>query len=552
MWPGPSYLPRRDRTLVNQRLPRPGPGKLAAACIFAGTLVLGTLVCVAVGDESIHLLADEISKASDSSATGDMAATDSTDTAAADADATPAATPAATPMNDTGEDTLSTPDLNPPATESGSMSQLATPPNATPFQEPPLPEASPSPTPEEEQTTNETALAENRALQAQFSEWDLANVQSPTFLSSAINDFGERPLMLTGKWSVKPHLSIGTFYDGNIFLRNNQNGGAQSDFITRLSPGLTMRVGDDDSPFYMAADYTLGLDYYLQNPNQSTVDNDGRLQFQWSLPKTVIGFNVSVSQDTGQDVDVTDRVQREMYDAGLTASYTLSEKTSVDTGVDYTRSDFNGLISSSQWQGDVFFNYQYSPKTQVGVGATAGIMEVPGASNQDFQEINLRTTYRATGKITLIAEAGAQLRELGGGEGDSLTPVFSLNGAWDARPGTQLSLTATRSIYASAILNDQNYTATAFDFTIRQRITDYVDVSLGAGYVNTSYSATAAGVDATREDNYFYVRPAVEWKALSWLGVGIFYEYSQDVSQGAGGDSNFTRDRGGVDITILF
>jgi outer membrane protein assembly factor BamA len=146
---------------------------------------------------------------------------------------------------------------------------------------------------------------------------------------------------------------------------------------------------------------------------------------------------------------------------------------------------------------------------------------------------------------------GMELRELQGGVGDALTPVFIIQAAWDARPGTQLSLSTQRSIYASAILDDQNYTATSLDFTVRQRITDYVDVSLATGYVNTDYSATVTGVDAVREDNYYYIRPAVEWKALSWMSIGIYYEFSRDTSSG-GVANGFSRDRGGVEIAILF
>jgi hypothetical protein len=236
---------------------------------------------------------------------------------------------------------------------------------------------------------------------------------------------------------------------------------------------------------------------------------------------------------------------------GLTAHYNFGEKTSWDVSGDYSRSDFAGLISSSQFEGNVYFDYQYSPKTQVGIGGGAGYMIVPGAPGQLSEQGNLRATYQATGKLTLISQAGLELQELGGGGGDVITPVFILEAAWDPRAGTNVSLTARRSIYASAILNNQNYTATSLDFSIRQRITDYVNVSLATGYVNTEYTATAANVDAVREDNYFYVRPAVEWKALSWLSVGIFYEYSEDISQG-GQAANFARDRGGVDIAILF
>lgn len=448
-----------------------------------------------------------------------------------------------------------TPDSGDEATPPMPAPDATTPPadNETPSQdnqtppaevETPLPGAAGT-----EAAANAVPLAENPALEQQFSEWDLAQVESPLFLNSAIDEFNERPLLITGNWSVKPHLSIGTYYDGNIFLRSADN--ANSDFITRVAPGLSMRLGDTDSIFYLMADYTTGFNYYVEHPSESTIDQEGRAQFQWSLPKTTFGLSLNASSNTGQDIDVTNRVRQELYFAGLTAHYDFGEKTSWDISTDYTRSDYNGLISSSQEEAQLFFNYQYSPKTQLGIGGGAGALSVPGNPEQIFEEANLRATYRATGKITLIAETGLDLRQFGGGGGSSLTPIFILEGAWAPRNGTTVSLTARRSIYASAILNDQDYTATSLDFSVRQRITDYVDVSLAGGYVNTEYTSTASNVSATRQDNYYYVRPAVEWKALSWLSVGIFYEYSRDIS--TGGDANsFARDRGGVDLAILF
>ena len=94
------------------------------------------------------------------------------------------------------------------------------------------------------------------------------------------------------------------------------------------------------------------------------------------------------------------------------------------------------------------------------------------------------------------------------------------------------------------MLQDQDYTATVVNAGVTQRVGQYWSVSLSAGYVNSSYSATELGVNATREDNYFYVRPSVQWRALAWMSVGIFYEYDQDLSSGEQND-NFTQDRGG-------
>jgi hypothetical protein len=427
------------------------------------------------------------------------------------------------------------------------------------------PAATPSPTPEvntpadvepalpgaganEEEAALSVPLPANPPLQQQFSEWDLAQVESPAFLNAAIDEFNERPLLIAGNWSLKPHVSIGSYYDGNIFLKS-QN--AASDFVATVAPGLTMRLGDTDSMFYLVGDYTAGVNIYTAHTNESNVSQDFRTQAQWSLPKTTIGLSVDVSTDKGEDVDANNLVRQYLYFVGLTGHYDYSDRTSTDLSVDYTRSDFGGLISSQQVEGQGFFNYQYSPKTQVGIGASTGVLIVPGTPRQTYEDGNLRATYRATGKLTLIAEGGMEVRQYGDGVGTSLTPVFIIEGAWTPLEGTTLDLSARRSIYASAILNDQDYTATSLDFTITQRITDYVDVSVASGYVNTDYKATATGVTATREDNFYYIRPAVEWKALSWLSVGIFYEYSQDLSQGGTADS-FARDRGGVDMAVQF
>jgi len=490
------------------------------------------------------------------------------DVVAADSDAAVPATATGDPGSITTDPSTGNSMSQPSDTGDSTMPEASPSPSpSVPGNEPEPPLPQPSPTPEGTESNDNTGpevlpptpgspstqsiadaipLTENPALEQQFSQWDMAQIETPMFLNAAIDEFSERPILLTGNWSVKPHLTIGSSYDGNIFLKSTDE---QADYITRFAPGLTMRLGDDDSMFYLMADYTVGFNYYLEHPNESTADQNGRAQFQWSMPKTVIGVTMDVSSDTGQDVDVQDRVRQELYFLGVTAHYDASEKTGWDLSGDYTRSEFNGLISSSQWEGDVFFDYQYSPKTQLSLGGAGGYLVVPGAPSQTFEQANVRATYRATGKLTLIGEVGTELREMS--IGDSFTPIFMIEGAWQPRAGTSVDLSTRRSIYASAILDDQNYTATSLDLTVRQRITDYVDVSLSGGYVNTDYSATTAGVDAVREDNYYYIRPAVEWKALSWMSIGIYYEFSQDLSQG-GQANSFSRDRGGLDIAILF
>jgi hypothetical protein len=430
--------------------------------------------------------------------------------------------------------------------------------------QPPVPEAEAEPTPTEsspeviqplpgamasQQSNSLLNQAANPALEMQFDQWDVSQVGTPLFLNEAVDEFNQRPVNLTGNWSVKPHLSIGSYYDGNIFLANN---GAQSDYVMNISPGLDMRLGNDDSLFYLTADYTYGYNYYIQHPDLDDSDQNLRTQLQWTMPRTVVSLSAGVTSSEGQDVDAGSRIRQNLYSLALDTHYDFSEKTSWAASASYSRADFNGLIDSAQYEGDLYFDYQYSPKTQFGIGGAVGDLEVPGSPHQLYEQANVRASYLASGKLTFNGQLGMELREYQGGVGSTFTPVFSLGAAWAARPGTSMTLTGSRSMYASAILNDQDYTATSFDFTIQQRITDYVDVSFSAGFVNSAYSATATNVDAPREDNYYYLRPAIEWRALSWMSVGIFYEFSQDLSSGTGGTNSFSRDRGGVNIGILF
>ena len=391
-------------------------------------------------------------------------------------------------------------------------------------------------------------LPENPTPMSPFSEWDLAQVETPMFMTEAINDFAERPVYLTGNWSVKPHLTIGTFYDGNIFVRKDNTA---SDFITRVAPGVAMRLGNTDSMFYLVADYTAGLNWYMEHSNQTNLDQNATASFQWSLPKTTIGVHLGMSSDTGTDIDASNMVRQHLYFAGLTTHYVYGDKTSFDLNGDYTRSDFDGYISSSQFDASAFFNYTYSPKTQIGLGGAAGYVIVPSTGDQVYEEADVRATYRATGKLTFIGEVGGQFRQYSGGGSSSVTPVFTISGAWDVRPGTQINIGLQRQMYVSAFLYGQDYTATSVDISLVQRITDYVSASLTLGYINSDYSASVSNVSASREDNYFDIRPAVQWNATSWLSVGIFYEYSQNLSHGQGADP-FQRDRGGVDFAILF
>jgi hypothetical protein len=212
---------------------------------------------------------------------------------------------------------------------------------------------------------------------------------------------------------------------------------------------------------------------------------------------------------------------------------------------------YESLIGSNEARLQGYVNYNLTPKVTLGLGGNLGLTTVESGGDQTSEEASLRATYVATEKLTLTANGGVEFRQFDNGSGDTVTPVFGLDAAWAIREGTSLTLTARRRIFSSAILVDQNYTDTGFSATIQQRMTDRFTLSLSAGYDNLVYTSAGQGVNASREDGFFYVRPSIQCHIVSWCSVGLFYEYSENLSNGEGARS-FQRDRAGLQVNITY
>ena len=62
----------------------------------------------------------------------------------------------------------------------------------------------------------------------------------------------------------------------------------------------------------------------------------------------------------------------------------------------------------------------------------------------------------------------------------------------------------------------------------RQGLLGRVYFTLAVGYENSSYFSTLDGVDATREDNYFFVQPALDLTLTRYGSVGACYLHRQN------------------------
>src|SRR5207302_1895582 len=147
----------------------------------------------------------------------------------------------------------------------------------------------------------------------------------------------------------------------------------------------------------------------------------------------------------------------------------------------------------------------------VGLGGTAGRDVLDQAnSDQTFEQANLRASYDVTGKVSASGSAGLEFRQFDTGSHDSVTPVFDLSASYKPFDGTSISIGASRGTQTSAGLSGQDYTSTQVQVTAQQRLLQRFILSFTAGYQNLDYFGALTHTVASREDNYYFIQPAID------------------------------------------
>src|SRR5438874_2107803 len=103
--------------------------------------------------------------------------------------------------------------------------------------------------------------------------------------------------------------------------------------------------------------------------------------------------------------------------------------------IDHSVNDFNTLISSDEIYGNLFFNYKYSPKLAFGIGAGGGFNTVDIGPDSTFEQGLFRVQYQLTGKISLNATAGVEVRQFDdndgfGSRGDRVSGVYEIGAVY--------------------------------------------------------------------------------------------------------------------------
>ena len=341
-------------------------------------------------------------------------------------------------------------------------------------------------------------------------------------------------------------IQVAEIYDDNLTLASNNR---LHDFYTRIGPALTLGFGDTIAreENFLELFYEPDFLIFAGHSNFDAVQHVAYLAGQYRFSRLTLGVaeNILLAETgdaqlpgftgtivNGVNIDTGGRRRINTYTTHLSAAYGLTGKTYLSAAGDYTLIDYpGGLTNSRRISGNLFLNYQYGAKLVVGLGGTAGRDVLDQAnSDQTFEQANILASYDVTGKISASALAGLEFRQFDTGSRESVTPVFDLSASYKPFDGTSISIEASRGIQTSAGLLGQDYTSTQLQVTAKQRLLQRFILSFTGGYQNLDYFGALTHMVASREDNYYFIQPAIDARITNFWFAGAFLVYRQNTS----------------------
>ena len=330
-------------------------------------------------------------------------------------------------------------------------------------------------------------------------------------------------------------------YDDNILLTTSDQ---IDDFYFTLEGGVTLGWGDivGSNQNYLRLDYAPSAIIYFEHSDANGLQHVIRLTGQYHFRRLSVVLNQDIELLTGTNLgsfgstgpnsspgvrlDSGGITDVNIFTTSGSFAYDLSGKTFLSGGLQHILYDYeDDLIGSETISGNLFINFVYSPKVTIGLGATAGYNWVDAPSpDQTYQQLNGRVTYQATGKVTFNASGGIEFRQFDSeGDGSYVSPVYDLGATYAPFDGTSISLNGTRRIENSAVAAGQDYAKTNINLSLRQRFFQRIYLGIAFGFENSTYFSTVHGVDARREDNYYFVQPGIDVTINGYWTAGAYY-----------------------------
>lgn len=346
------------------------------------------------------------------------------------------------------------------------------------------------------------------------------------------------------------HGSVQGQFDSNIFIQAKDE---QSDFIFTITPGVAIGLGDFKDQLSQAGSFRyrferyaetnfLFLDYapsyvaFVDHSEQDSFDQDLRLQGEYNFSRLTVGVRGAYSRTNAPSADIGTRVENSHISGAVTTRYDYSGKTSLEANFYYDNQRFtdNGdnpeenvnFVNTQEFRTEEWLNYQFLPKTNVGIGVAGGYLERSEGPAETYEQIQFRLLWEASSKLTLSLVAGPELRQREG-DGSEVNGVTAIHVGWTPADGSYFHLQAFRDVQPSGTVGE-SYTSTGARLQYRQRLFTRYFVDLSGGYERSDYNGNDGS--PARHDDLYYGRTAVGFGLTESLSCEVVGEYRNNSS----------------------
>lgn len=341
-------------------------------------------------------------------------------------------------------------------------------------------------------------------------------------------------------------VSVRAVYDDNINISSFDR---VSDYYFTIEPSFFLGLGGEgsESANTLSLIYRPSAFFFADHSENDAIQHLVRLTGQHQFGRLSLSLSQdvqildgadlnSISDPTGHNanIDVGQRTRHNIFTTQLNGSYTLTGKLFLSGSGGFSVDDYPGpQIGSENFFGNLFINYNYSEKLVVGLGGTGGYntVEDNASPSQTYEQANVRLNYSATAKVSLSASGGIEFRQFeNDSRGTHVSPVYELAASYQPFDGTSISLSGSRRTQNSASLGGQDYASTTISAGLKQRFMRRFSLGLSVGYENSNYFSTVEGVNATRDDDYYYFEPAVDCTITRFWTAGAYYLHRENAS----------------------
>ena len=209
-----------------------------------------------------------------------------------------------------------------------------------------------------------------------------------------------------GIFTLRPHPYYRFLY-GTGILATPTN--AVNSVINQISPGFIVDIGS-----HWTLDYTPTWTFYSNRRFEDTLDHSITLTGGTSYEDWTLGLSQNISLTSDPMIETATQTSQETYSTALRASYLINSKLFTDLALNQNIISADQFNSSREWSTLDWLNYQFWPRLSAGVGAGFGYVNVETGPDMTYEQLQARTDWRATDKISFQLHAGGEDRQFSG------------------------------------------------------------------------------------------------------------------------------------------